>query len=186
MYLVPYLPKTMVDYHQKQQLLLNLIMDDKRTNSSQLDRFDSCYLTIHNTYMVNNYGNDLAMAIKERRILIPLTLRDLGAKSGVSSSHLSRIEKRERFPSAHILQKVAKPLGFDENELFMLAGYLSHQSPIEVGSHENHYHQKGLDPCVASVLAQEPVKIQRTVIGILRILRSLAKSTEKYFDNHLI
>jgi len=125
MYLVPYLPKTMVDYHQKQQLLLNLIMDDKRTNPSQLDRFDSCYLTIHNTYMVNNYGNDLAMAIKERRILIPLTLRELGAKSGVSSSHLSRIEQGQRKPSSRTLQKVAKPLGFDLNELLILADYLS-------------------------------------------------------------
>jgi transcriptional regulator with XRE-family HTH domain len=45
--------------------------------------------------------------------------------SGVSLAHLSRIEKGERSPSPHTLQLIAQPLGFDVNELLIIAGYLS-------------------------------------------------------------
>ena len=102
---------------------------------------------------------------------MPLTLRELAAKAGVSASHLGRIERGERFPSANILRKIAKPLGFDEDELFMLAGYLSSGAPLGAESRE------GLDPYVAKMLARESVEIQRAVIGILSILKSLAQST---------
>ena len=115
--------------------------------------------------------------IKRQRVIVPLTLQELADRSGVSSSHLGRIERGERFPSGRILQKIAKPLGFDENELFMLAGYLSHGAPTEAESHKSHYNNKGLDPYVAKVLAQEPAEIQRAVIGILNILKSLSRNT---------
>ncbi len=36
-----------------------------------------------------------------------------------------------------------------------------------------------LDPYVARVLAQEPIELQRAVIGILTILKSIAKSIKK-------
>ena len=61
-----------------------------------------------------DYSNsDLGKIIKQQRIKVPLTLQELAAESGVSSSHLGRIERSERFPSARILRKIAKPLGFD-------------------------------------------------------------------------
>jgi len=41
------------------------------------------------------------------------------------------------------------------------------------------YGSDRLDPYVARVLAQEPVEIQRAVIGILTILKSIAKGAEK-------
>ncbi len=98
--------------------------------------------------------------------------------SGVSASHLGRIERGERFPSASVLRKIAKPLGFEEDELFTLAGYLSpHPSGIAEESPE--YSGKRLDPYVASVLAREPVDAQRAVIGILTILKSIARSMGK-------
>lgn len=103
-----------------------------------------------------------------------LKLVDLASKSGVSSSHLGRIEVGERFPSAHILRKLAKPLGFEENELFALAGYLS---PVSPGvAEESPAYISGLDPYVAKVLAQEPVEVQRAAIAILTVLKSLARS----------
>lgn len=105
--------------------------------------------------------------------MVPLTLRELAAKAGVSASHLGRIERGERFPSARILRKIAKPLGFDEDELFMLAGYLSSGAPIGAESHE------GLDPYVAKMLARESVETQRAIIGILSILKSLAQSSSE-------
>ena len=41
------------------------------------------------------------------------------------------------------------------------------------------YSSGRLDPYVARVLAQEPVEVQRAVIGILTILKSLAKGMSK-------
>jgi len=129
--------------------------------------------------MVDNYGSGLARVIKQHRTAMRLTLRALAAASGISTSHLGRIERGERFPSAYILRTIAKPLGFSENELFMLAGYLSHPSPTEVESHESDYDHKRLDPYVARVLAREPVEVQRAIIGILSILKSIAKGIEE-------
>ena len=109
---------------------------------------------------------------------MPLTLRELAIMSGVSSSHLGRIERGERFPSAHILRRIAKPLGFEEDELFTLAGYLSPQSPSIAESHAD-YTGGGLDPYVARMLAQEPPEVQRAVIAILSMLKSIARGMIK-------
>jgi transcriptional regulator with XRE-family HTH domain len=125
--------------------------------------------------MANDNSQSLGRILKQRRLMIPLTLRKLAAISGISSSHLGRIEKGERFPSAPVLQKIAKPLGFDESELFSLAGYLS---PRSAGIAEENigYNAGQLDPYVGSVLSQEPIEVQRTVINILSILKSIAKT----------
>ncbi len=96
--------------------------------------------------------------------------------SGVSPSHLGRIERGERFPSARILRRIAKPLGFEEDELFTLAGYLS---PSSVGESHREYVGSGLDPYVARVLAQETDEVQRAVIGILSMLKSIARGMTK-------
>ncbi len=57
--------------------------------------------------------NNLYRILRQRRMAILLTLAELTAASSISSVHLRRIETGERFPSAHILRKIAKPLGFD-------------------------------------------------------------------------
>ena len=71
-----------------------------------------------------NDTQNLGTVVKQQRNRLGLTLVDLAAKSGVSISHLSRIEKAQRYPSADILRKIVKPLGLEERELFNLAGYL--------------------------------------------------------------
>ncbi len=125
-----------------------------------------------------NQNNGLGKMLKQRRVMIPLTLRRLAAMSGISSSHLGRIERGERFPSASVLQRIAKPLGFEESELFSLAGYLSPRlAGIEEG--EADYRGRQLDPYVSQMLSQEPVEVQRTVIGILSILKSIAKAPKR-------
>ena len=128
--------------------------------------------------MDNEYRNHLGRIIKQQRISLPLTLQELSAKSKVSASHLGRIERGERFPSAHILQKIARPLDFEEDELFTLAGYLSPQAP-GIAEQGPNYSANRLDPYVARVLAQEPIEIQRAVIGILTILKSIAISKDR-------
>ena len=67
--------------------------------------------------------------MRRQRIRLGLTLKDLAAKSGVSVSHLGRIENAQRYPSPNVLRKIAEPLDLDENEIFSLAGYLPIEQP---------------------------------------------------------
>ncbi len=113
---------------------------------------------------------DLSKMLKQRRLMAELTLLELATKSGVSQSHLARIEKGERFPSGHILRKIAKPLELDESQLLMLAGYLSPQPSSE------EYGLGRLDPYVAKVLSEEPVTIQRAVVSLLTMVKAIAKN----------
>ena len=122
----------------------------------------------------------LGKLLKQQRVSLSLTLQELAAKARVSASHLGRIERGERFPSAHVLQRIAKPLAFEEDEIFTLAGYLSPQSkPLSNEDRMPTIADGRLDPFVARMLAQEPVEVQRAVIGILTILKSIAKETIK-------
>jgi transcriptional regulator with XRE-family HTH domain len=121
---------------------------------------------------------NLGRILKKQRLSLPLTLHELSAKSGVSASHLGRVERGERFPSGSILRRIAKPLGFGEDELFTLAGYLSSPAPSVAEGYQR-YKGGELDPYVAKVLSQEPVETQRALIGILTILKSIAKGITK-------
>jgi len=122
---------------------------------------------------------NLGRILKQRRISLPLTLRDLSSMAGVSASHLGRIERGERFPSGSVLRRIAGPLGFEEDELFTLAGYLSPQQAGVAESRVEYGSRGDLDPYVARVLAQEPIDVQRAVIGILSILNSIAKTANR-------
>jgi len=128
--------------------------------------------------MNDNSKNALGEILKQQRLRMSLTLRELTELSGVSASHLGRVERGERFPSASILRRIAKPLGFEEDELFTLAGYLSPQPPGIAEAHPA-YSGRQLDPYVAKVLAEEPIEVQRAVLGILSMLKSIARSLIK-------
>ena len=148
-----------------------------------INRISNYLLTFANWRIIilvmdNDYKNHLGKILKQQRLSMPMTLQELATKSGVSASHLGRTERGERFPSAHILQKIAKPLGFEEDDLFTLAGYLSPQPSI-VAERNPSYGSERMDPYVARVLAQEPVEVQRAVIGLLTILKSIAKGISK-------
>lgn len=125
--------------------------------------------------MTADNSNDLGKILKQHRVMIPLTLSELAAASGISPSYLGRIERGKRFPSARILCRIAKPLGFGEGELLTLAGYLSPHPSTKVEGLSG----GRLDPYVAGVLSQEPLHVQRAVIGILSILKSVAKGMTK-------
>ena len=115
-------------------------------------------------------SDNIGKILKQRRLMMMLTLVQLAAASGVSSSYLGRIENGQRSPSAYILRKIAKPLGFEESELFSRAGFLS-----PVRENEGKHNPRHLEPHVAGILSQEPIEVQRTVIGILSILKSIAR-----------
>jgi len=121
--------------------------------------------------MTADNSNDLGKILKQRRVIIPMTLGELAAASGVSSSHLGRIERGERFPSAHMLRKIAKPLGFEESELLTLGGSCLPNLPLKSTRHN----AGQVDPYVASVLSQEPVEVQRAATTILIVIKSMVK-----------
>ena len=123
-------------------------------------------------------SSSLGKLLKQQRVAMELTLKELSNASGISSSYLGRVERGERFPSAHILRKIAKPLDFEEGELFALAGYLSPQ-PQGISERSPEYTGNRLDPYVARVLAQEPIDVQRAMIGMLTILKSIAKGSSQ-------
>jgi transcriptional regulator with XRE-family HTH domain len=116
--------------------------------------------------------------IKQRRVSIPLTLCELSSDSGVSQSHIGRIERGERLPSAHVLRKIAKPLGFKEEELFMIAGFLSSPYSDEENSTSSINHSLKIDPLVANILAHEPAEVQRAVISILNLIKIIAQTSK--------
>ena len=122
--------------------------------------------------MVNNIINNLGRIIKQQRAMSGLMLRELSIKSGISSPHLGCIERGERFPSARILRKIAEPLGIGEAELFSLANYLCPQTLVAEGATEG---IGRLDSYAARILSQEPVEVQRAIVGILSILRALLR-----------
>jgi len=122
-------------------------------------------------------NHNLGKVLKQQRVTSGLTLRALSVAADVSSSHLGRIERGERFPSAHILRRLARPLGFDEGQLFALAGYLPPK--LSVGDERVAGNGTGqLDPLVSRMLAEEPVEVQRSVVAILAVLKSVARSTQ--------
>ena len=118
-------------------------------------------------------GNHLGQMLKTRRLMLSQTLSELAILSDVSTSHLARIERGERFPSASILKRIARPLGFNEIELFTAAGYLPSTSP-DTGHNTTPDPHYNLDSYVASVLASEPVAKQRAIIGIFNILKAIS------------
>ena len=123
--------------------------------------------------MTNN-SNDLSNILKRRRLMMALTLHELAKLADVSPSYLGRIERGERFPSASILRRIARPLGFTEVELFAFAGYLPYER--EAARESTPLSSTGnIDAYVASVLASEPVTTQRAVIGILNILKAIGR-----------
>ena len=124
-------------------------------------------------------SSDLGKILKQQRLTVPMTLTELAEVSKVSSSHLGRIERGERFPSARILRRVARPLGFNEDELFTLAGFLSPQRSSAAGEREPGYLGRHLDPFVAKTLSEEPVEVQRAVIGVLSLLKSIARGSKE-------
>ena len=124
--------------------------------------------------MTGDNRNDLGKILKQRRLMILLTLQELASAARVSSSYLGRIERGERFPSARILRRIAKPLNMGEADLMSLAGFLSPE-PTNAPDNVRCMH---LDPYVSMVLSQEPAELQRAVVTILIVLKSMARSLQ--------
>lgn len=67
--------------------------------------------------------NQLGRMIKHRRLYIDKSLRALANETGISFSHLSKIERGEHTPSKEMLKILAEHLEVSEYDLLVLAGY---------------------------------------------------------------
>ncbi|HEY31511.1 MAG TPA: helix-turn-helix transcriptional regulator [Dehalococcoidia bacterium] len=114
--------------------------------------------------------NGVGSIVKQLRLRADLSRVQLGAASGVSASHLNRIENGQRFPSAKVLRKIAPHLNIGEMELLVLAGYVSADPYGMLGDAES----AKLDPYVVALLSQEPVEVQRVVISIFSMMKYVA------------
>ena len=130
-------------------------------------------------------SDNLGGIIRQRRLSLSKSLRHIAAESGVSKSYLDQIETGERFPSGNLLKKIAKPLGFEVDELFSLAGYLPSRPP-STADQSLVYFVKRLDPYAARLLAQKSVEMQRSIIGVLAILKNIAREYQRTADQSLV
>ncbi|MFC2004846.1 helix-turn-helix domain-containing protein [Chloroflexota bacterium] len=73
--------------------------------------------------------------IKEQRKKLSLSLYQLSNLSGVSVSHLGRVEQSQRGASIRTLQKIAEPLGFDLFELLVITGHLLPEASLSSDEH---------------------------------------------------
>ena len=136
--------------------------------------------------MQDKSKDSIARIIKQQRILLELTQDELGKKVGVSHSLIGRIERGERFPSARTLRKLANVLDISEVELFIHADFLSQPvSSISSRAIDEDMQTMKLDRKVLFELSRESLKTQRTVLAILKMLKSLAEdiAAEKVDDS---
>lgn len=76
--------------------------------------------------MDNKVGN----FIRDKRKENGITLRDLQEHTGISFSHLSKVERGEHQPTRETLEILANALAINKYELFLLAGYSTDQDMI--------------------------------------------------------
>lgn len=114
---------------------------------------------------------DIGSIMRQLRLRADISRVQLGAVSGVSPSHLTRIENGQRFPSAKVLRKIAPHLHIGEVELLSLAGYVSAEQYNMLGNTDS----TKLDPNVVALLSQESVEVQRAVVSILSMVKYIAE-----------
>ena len=77
---------------------------------------------------------DVGDFVREQRREGRLSLRRLSELSGVSNPYLSQIERGQRRPSAHILQRLAYALKISAESLYVRAGMLEELDEPEVAA----------------------------------------------------
>lgn len=74
--------------------------------------------------MTQDQARQLGEFIRTTRLRAGIGLRELAAQSGISAANLHKIEVGLiKEPSPHSLQRIARQLGCDYEDLAMLAGY---------------------------------------------------------------
>ncbi len=112
-------------------------------------------------------ADQIGKIVKQLRVRADMTRGQLATASGVSASHVTRIENGQRYPSARILRRIAPNVGIGELDLLAFAGYVSRQNAEIVAAPDT----GKLDPYVVAYLSREPVVVQRAVVGVFTAMR---------------
>jgi len=117
--------------------------------------------------------NKVGKYLKSLRIGMGISQSKLADITGLSVSHICRMEKGNRLPSGFVIVKLARVFGLDEKELLTMTGYIeATQTPRQVES-TRHLEAK-IDPLVVNTLAQETPELQRQIIEVLQMLKKTA------------
>lgn len=73
----------------------------------------------------NSYQNSLGDALKQRRLDMQLSIREVARRSNINDANILRIERGDfAQPKPETLRALADVLGLDLSDLFALSGYV--------------------------------------------------------------
>jgi transcriptional regulator with XRE-family HTH domain len=125
--------------------------------------------------LVVRNNNRLGEYLKSLRQDMGISQYKLAGITGLSVSHICRLEKGNRLPSGTMIVALARALGVAEKELLAMAGYIAANQ--STGKYESPVNpETGLDPLVLKALAQETPKLQRQIIQVFQSMKQLAQT----------
>ncbi|HVV51141.1 MAG TPA: helix-turn-helix transcriptional regulator [Polyangia bacterium] len=85
--------------------------------------------------MANTSGATLGEVIRNARVALGLTLREVTTKLKITPSYLSDIENDRRVPSEEVLTQLAELLRLDVDDLMAMAGRVGDQAERYLKQH---------------------------------------------------
>ena len=80
-----------------------------------------CKIKLH--YGMTNLRSLLSKNIKKRREFLGISQATLAERVGTSTHYISQIERKNKFPSSDMLERIAAALELDAPELFTVAPF---------------------------------------------------------------
>jgi transcriptional regulator with XRE-family HTH domain len=116
--------------------------------------------------------NKVGEYLKSLRQGMGISQNKLADISGITVSHICRMEKGNRIPSGAMVVKLASALGIAEKELLVMAGHTG--EPITAESTK--LLLEAIDPSVVGALEQETPEVQRRIIHTLQRMKEMART----------
>ncbi|MCK8823990.1 LexA family protein [Fuchsiella alkaliacetigena] len=136
--------------------------------------------------MEENIGEYLKKLRKEAG----LTLTELQEQTGVSTSHLSKIERNQRKLKPKTMEKVAEPLNVSYELLMQKAGYidltnlkgmLNEQSEVTGSLTVNKQKEFEIIPVLKLILKNSPIFDQQNTVGYKKVSYEKVKDGQFFF-----
>jgi len=119
--------------------------------------------------------NQIGKYLKSLRISMGISQYKLAAISGITVSHICRLEKGNRLPSGGMIVKLARALGIAEKELLVMTGCIEATEETRNAESKRHLEAE-IDHLVVYTLAQETPELQRQIIEVLQMLKKTART----------
>jgi len=119
--------------------------------------------------------NKVGGYLKSLRIGMGISQYQLAAISGITVSHICRLEKGNRLPSGTVIVKLARALGIAEKELLVMTGCIEATKETKNAEFTRHL-EANIDHLVVYTLAQETPELQRQIIEVLQMLKKTSRT----------